>query len=342
MANTGWINASNGYITFRNLKGAESVGNDSFVAKDMSANGGYANLSIDIGEELIGYGTINSVSVKATCKGARSMNARATARFGYISSGSDNSGSFSWQKTYSEEVPRSGESAKEFSHTYTPSRSTDGKYHILIGIVNNIALLSLTVNVTKISIYIDYTPATYTITWANVDGNGGSVTSQVQRYALPVCPVTPSKATDERYTYYFTGWEPAIPSEGATADATYTAQFHATPRSFEIIVKPNNEAYGTVSGGGTYYYNEKKDLIAIPAEGYRIADWLKDGVSVGRQSGLYIITVTGDATYVVIFEKLPPRITATQLLYSNKQISAENKVPVGEYFRIVVGVESYD
>ena len=80
----------------------------------------------------------------------------------------------------------------------------------------------------------------YTITFANLDGNGKEREVTVEYGQTPVCPETPEKA-DNYFTYDFLGW-----AEGdiaaVTGDATYTAQFSSTgtPRTFPITFDPDN------------------------------------------------------------------------------------------------------
>ena len=77
-------------------------------------------------------------------------------------------------------------------------------------------------------------------------------------------------------------------------------------------------------------------------EGYTFVGWFRNATG-NTYAHDACISINSDETLVAVWERLmPPKITLAQLLYSNKQISADNKVPVGEYFRIVVGVESYD
>ncbi len=74
-----------------------------------------------------------------------------------------------------------------------------------------------------------YTPPTYTITFANWDGTELQ-TSQVEDGTLPeYTGATPERPEDEQYTYSFNGWTPTIVI--ASADATYTATYTATPKS---------------------------------------------------------------------------------------------------------------
>ena len=105
---------------------------------------------------------------------------------------------------------------------------------------------------------------------------------------------------------------------------------------------------GTVSGvvdGGLYLRGTKAGFTAIPDEGYTFKSatvHYPDGSTVLFTNNTGILTFTNNITFVVKFKPILPVFTSMQLIYQNKQISADNKVPVGEYFRIVVGVESYD
>lgn len=74
----------------------------------------------------------------------------------------------------------------------------------------------------------DSTVNKYTITWK--DGNGDTLkTNEVEYGTTPAYNgTTPTKYSDANYTYSFNGtWSPAITS--VTQNATYTAQFDATP-----------------------------------------------------------------------------------------------------------------
>ena len=84
-----------------------------------------------------------------------------------------------------------------------------------------------------------YTPPTYTITFANWDGTELQ-SSQVEEGTLPeYTGATPERPEDEQYTYSFNGWTPTIVI--ASADATYTATYTATPKSQGIEdVQGNN------------------------------------------------------------------------------------------------------
>lgn len=61
---------------------------------------------------------------------------------------------------------------------------------------------------------------------------------------------------------------------------------------------------GTITGGGTYDYNSTVILSATPSDCYRFVRW-----SDGNTSNPRTVTVTGDATYTAIFEKVQYTIT---------------------------------
>ncbi|MBQ8100858.1 MAG: VCBS repeat-containing protein [Paludibacteraceae bacterium] len=71
-------------------------------------------------------------------------------------------------------------------------------------------------------------PVYYTIRFLNYDGTELQ-SKQVKEGAMPVYSgASPTKAEDDNYTYFFSGWSPAVVS--ASADADYTAQFTATAK----------------------------------------------------------------------------------------------------------------
>ena len=64
---------------------------------------------------------------------------------------------------------------------------------------------------------------------------------------------------------------------------------------------------GTVTGGGTYSDSNSATLTATPNAGWYLAYWQKDGVVVDEDyvdTNPYTVSVTGNATYTAVFEKL--------------------------------------
>ncbi|MBQ8956937.1 MAG: choice-of-anchor J domain-containing protein [Bacteroidales bacterium] len=73
---------------------------------------------------------------------------------------------------------------------------------------------------------------------------------------------------------------------------------------YTITVNANNNAWGTVSGGGTYNAGETCTLHATPASGYQFESWKKNGTVVSTNPN-YSFTVTESATYTAYFSETP-------------------------------------
>ncbi|MBQ5975332.1 MAG: hypothetical protein IJL48_06470 [Bacteroidales bacterium] len=73
---------------------------------------------------------------------------------------------------------------------------------------------------------------------------------------------------------------------------------HQTPK-YTITVNANNDAYGTVTGGGVYDSAATATLTATANEGYKFVNWADDNANNPR-----IVTVTSNATYTANFEEL--------------------------------------
>ncbi|HNY44271.1 MAG TPA: leucine-rich repeat protein [Bacteroidales bacterium] len=83
---------------------------------------------------------------------------------------------------------------------------------------------------------------THTVTWKNWDGSTLAVDNAVVSGAMANYKgPAPTKESDERYDYMFTGWSPA-PGQ-VTYNMTYTAQFTAIQKTFKVTWQ---DQYGTV------------------------------------------------------------------------------------------------
>ena len=85
--------------------------------------------------------------------------------------------------------------------------------------------------------------------------------------------------------------------ENVTANHTIAATFEEIP-TYTITVLSNNEAYGSVSGGGTYDEGSEITLSAMPNQGYLFDSW-EDGNFDNPRS----IEVTSDSTFIADFVK---------------------------------------
>ncbi len=134
----------------------------------------------------------------------------------------------------------------------------------------------------------------YTITWV-IDGK-----VETERYAYGATPThaSPTKAGNAQYTYTFTGWTPEI--KAVTGNATYTAQFNASPNRYTVTwiidgkVETETYAYGatpthaspTKAGNAQYTYT--------------FTGWTPE-----------IAPVTGNATYTAQFMPIANTFTVT-------------------------------
>lgn len=84
----------------------------------------------------------------------------------------------------------------------------------------------------------------------------------------------------------------------ASCDPENVTPEPSTPQ-YTITVTANNDAYGTVTGGGTYDSAATATLTATPNEGYRFVNW-----SDGNESNPRLVTVTANATYTANFAEI--------------------------------------
>ncbi len=83
----------------------------------------------------------------------------------------------------------------------------------------------------------------YTITFVNWDGTELQSSMVIEDEIPAYTGATPERPEDEQNTYSFDGWSPAIVA--ATADATYTATYAATPKSQSIDEVPTDKVQCT-------------------------------------------------------------------------------------------------
>ena len=99
-----------------------------------------------------------------------------------------------------------------------------------------------------------------------------------------------------------------------TGDATYIASFEALPAQYTITVLSASNDQGSVAGGGTFYEGTEIQISATANEGFRFASW-----NDGNTDNPRTITVTGDATYIAMFEELPAQYIITVLSANSDQ-----------------------
>ena len=97
----------------------------------------------------------------------------------------------------------------------------------------------------------------------------------------------------------FLGWNDSITESPryviVTQDSTFTATFARIP--YTITVESSNPDWGSVSGGGTYYYGDTIQISATANPGFKFVRW-----SDGYTNNPRTVVVTGSQSFTAIFE----------------------------------------
>lgn len=145
------------------------------------------------------------------------------------------------------------------------------------------------------------TPVYYTVTVVANTPAMGTVTGGGSYENGSTATLTATANSGYRFVNWNDGVTEATRTVVVTADITYTANFEvATPaQTYTITAIANDTTMGTVTGGGTYEVGTSVTLTATANPGYRFAKWNDDVTTASRN-----ITVTEDATYVAIFQRV--------------------------------------
>ena len=161
----------------------------------------------------------------------------------------------------------------------------------------------------------------YTITWANDDGTVIKTESLDYGAAPAYSGGTPTKEQDEQYSYEFDGWNPEIAS--VTSDATYTATYKATTRTYTItwlnadgsvLETDNDVAYDATPS----YDGETPTKEGDAQYSYVFAGWSPE-----------ISKVTGDATYKAAYTEKVNTYTVTWKNEDGSVLETDKNVSYG-------------
>ena len=144
----------------------------------------------------------------------------------------------------------------------------------------------------------------YTITATANPTEGGMVTGAGSYLEGNTCTLTATANPG----YSFVDWTKdgvQVSTEASysfivTESGNYVANFEAIV--YQITAAASPAEGGTVTGAGTYYYNQTCTLEASAAEGYAFLNWTKDGTEVSTESS-YSFEVTESAQYVANFSE---------------------------------------
>lgn len=137
-------------------------------------------------------------------------------------------------------------------------------------------------------------PSSYTITAVPNNASWGAVSGSGTYYEGSTAILLATPNTHYRFDHWDDGVTANPRTVTVTDDATYTALFAA--EEYTITVTANNDAYGSVSGGGNYAYGSQATLSATAATGYHFTRWNDFNIDNPRT-----VTVEGDADYTARF-----------------------------------------
>ncbi len=194
-------------------------------------------------------------------------------------------------------------------------------------------------DITYTAVY-DKTPKLYAITVILLN----SESTTVYEYGR----VVTIEAPDEE-GYNFIGWSDGNTDKSRDITvlgvATYRAVYEIKTYELKLSYRATEGKITGVSQG-TYNHGTSITATAVPVKGYKFSYWIltkEDGAEETIADSTIQFNITSNITIGAVFAKIPPPdITFAQILYKNKQISATNKVPADEYFRIVVAAVAYD
>ncbi|MCR4874790.1 MAG: InlB B-repeat-containing protein, partial [Clostridia bacterium] len=224
--------------------------------------------------------------------------------------------------TYDGETPTK-ESTAQYSYTFT---GWDPEVSAITGDTDYTAQFSETIR-------------SYKITWNNYDDSTLKTDEDIRYGEMPVYSGdTPTKPSDERYDYTFSGWSPEV--SAVTGNVTYTAQFSNTYIQYKIEY-PSEPGYvisvtkngDSISSGSTVTYDDTVVVSYAINAGY---DDNNDFEIVGVDDTAYTrvdntltnihtdISISVSATaknYVITFNQVginPMPQTTYQIVYAQK------------------------
>ena len=131
---------------------------------------------------------------------------------------------------------------------------------------------------------------------------------------------TPTKPSDAQYDYDFIGWSTSVTDppkaeselDVVKGDITYTAVYSATLRMYPLTVILFDSEATTV-----YEYGTEVTIEAPAITGYKFTQW-----NDGNTDNPRTITVTGEATYQAVYERV-----SIPIIVNNEQVTGVYIVP---------------
>lgn len=147
----------------------------------------------------------------------------------------------------------------------------------------------------------------YTVTARSNDTSFGSVTGEGQYNEGKTVTLTATPADGYRLVGWTIGGTQVGTDEtysfAATENCMVVAVFEKIP-VYTVTASVNDEACGTVNGGGEFREGTQATFTATPNDGYRFVKWLVDGEETETASALSF-TVSANTEVTAVFEAIP-------------------------------------
>ena len=163
---------------------------------------------------------------------------------------------------------------------------------------------------------------TYTVIWSNWNGTVLELDENINRGTMPTYDgQTPSKDSDMRGDYTFSGWSPTV--DAVTGNVTYVAQFSTELKKYTVTWKNWDgtilETDVDVTYGTTPTYNRSNPTKAADAQySYTFYGWSPS-----------VSAVAGDVTYTAIFANERNSFTVTWKNWDGTILEVDKNVPRG-------------
>ena len=142
-----------------------------------------------------------------------------------------------------------------------------------------------------------FAPNSYTITVLSADEAMGTVTGGDEYLYGSTATLTATPLTGFQFAEWDDHNTEATRQVAVTGNATYTASFDSI--MLTVTAQANDNAFGTVTGSGVYFYGSEVTLTATPADGYHFVRW-----NNGETANPYIISnIDENINVTAIFEE---------------------------------------
>ncbi len=198
------------------------------------------------------------------------------------------------------------ENDKTIATQYSQKVAATSKYSVTSPTVNGYtladddqAVIAGTMDYKDLTVTVKYTTNDYTVRFEDYNETELSETTLHYGDAI-IAPQNPSRASDDVYSYEFTGWKDKTTgsttvAESCTGDVTYVAQYTATKRVYTVtFLNDDNRVISSLK----YNYN---DAITVPANPTKASDVDKT-YTFKAWSPAVSAQCKGDATYKATYD----------------------------------------